>query len=108
MKLGFELETADCASAVKKRRISWRLTEATVTGACNGGLVRQSMWQRKKEKNVDRQTEEALYSRDRAASTLDSLLFSEYLYTCQNFLELLFVYWAHEPWLGKEEKFFCT
>jgi hypothetical protein len=58
-----------------------------------------------KGKNVDRQTEEALYSRDRAASTLDSLLFSEYLYTCQNLLELLFVYWAREPWLGKEEKF---
>jgi hypothetical protein len=61
-----------------------------------------------KGKNGDCQTEEALYSRDRAASSLDSLLFSEYLYTCQNFLELLFVYWAHEPSLGKEAKFFCA
>jgi hypothetical protein len=43
-----------------------------------------------KGNNVDRQTEEAVYSQDRAATTLDSLLFSEYLYTCQNSLWLGF------------------
>lgn len=57
----------------------------------HGGSVLQSMWQRKREKNVDRQTERALYSQHRAATILDSLLFSGYLYTCQNLLELLFV-----------------